>query len=421
MERVFSALIYLVALLLSYVCQGVSGTPLRDERLEKENQEPSTEVEKEESGQAAKAPSLKVLIELTLNGTCANAIDFARYGHILEKKGLVLSRSRVFTNEDPPSLYSTLPRKLSLINAGAGSTGTSEIYEIMCNGLHVRAFHSPWHCGVKKLDDLTIMFGRVHDIHLDRITQARAEALLRRLSAGKVKNRNPHVLLERFYKERIVQLSHVFFVTDSPVAEVLHELLLLSKQNSGLMLTLREPHDWAIKRITSYGNSLICRKQLWDNPDVLHPFDYIGCFIASKKHLRGIKDDGYTVEGAFTTILDHALGRAPFGRFGQDFTEEMRTQLNSTRVKEVEQAFVQMNTVNWLLAEKMGKPVLPICLWDERYNKGSEKLYHTRQHDITSLLITPFLSQNKIQIQQDDQVRAGSMNQYPHGKPKGFS
>ena len=89
MERFFSALIYLVALLLSYVCQGVSGTPLRDERLGKENPEsgtePSTAVEKEESGQAEKAPSLKVLIELTLNGTCANALDFARYGPILEK------------------------------------------------------------------------------------------------------------------------------------------------------------------------------------------------------------------------------------------------------------------------------------------------------------------------------------------------
>ena len=66
--------------------------------------------------------------------------------------------------------------------------------------------------------------------------------------------------------------------------------------------------------------------------------------------------------------------RAPEVR-GLPVTEKLKERFNSTPIKEIEQAYVQMNTVNWLLAQKMGKPVMPVSMGSP-FQQSSEQALH---------------------------------------------
>ena len=405
---------------------GVGGPPTQldkmleeRERLRKENAKLRAEIDKTRniSSSGSVETSANVNGKLPHDSVCASALDFALYAPLLERKNLNMTQSRIFTRSDPPEDYVKASPKLSFINAGAGGTGTSVIYEVMCNLYQLLSWHSPWHCGSRKLDDVAILFGQVHgfgvrnNAMVTRTSRIKAEAVLRNRQAGKMQSKDVKLLLNRYYKERLMELSQGFFVTDTPVAEVFHELLLLAKEQAGVMMTLREASEWTERRIAQFSNTWMCRRELWDDPNVLHPFDYLGCFIAAKH--------GFSPNKAFTSMIDHAVGAPPLKYVGLPVTEKLKERFNSTLIKEIEQAYVQMNTVNWLLAQKMGKPVMPVCLWDRPFNKAqSKKPYMARQREIQELLIQPFLDQNKIKIMPGDRRPSKSLNQYPHGKPK---
>ena len=267
----------------------------------------------------------------------------------LERKNLNMTQSRIFTRSDPPEDYVKASPKLSFINAGAGGTGIRDLRGHV-QPLQLLSWHS-WHCGSRKLDDVAILFGQVHgfgvrnNAMVTRTSRIKAEAVLRNRQAGKMQSRDVKLLLNRYYKERLMELSQGFFVTDTPVAEVFHELLLLAKEQAGVMMTLREASEWTERRIAQFSDTWMCRRELWDDPNVLHPFDYLGCFIAAKH--------GFSPNKAFTSMIDHAIGAPPLKYVGLPVTEKLKERFNSTLIKEIEQAYVQMNTVNWLLAQKM--------------------------------------------------------------------
>ena len=102
-----------------------------------------------------------------------------------------------------------------------------------------------------------------------------------------------------------MELSQGFFVTDTPVAEVFHELLL-AKEQAGVMMTLRERQSGQ-RRIAQFSNTWMCRRELWDDLNVLHPFDYLRCFIAAK---HGFPKQSLHI------MIDHAIGAPPLKYVG---------------------------------------------------------------------------------------------------------
>ena len=340
---------------------------------------------------------------LGTNSSCAGALNFDKYRASFERKNFNISKSRIYT--DSQFKYIKAKSRLALVNAGPGSTGTSELYEIMCNIRRVHSWHSPWHCGMKKLDEFTILFGQCHSTALSSSIQWKAQTLLRQRDKSKGRI-DPRDLLRRMYMERVNQLTTGFFVTDTPVAEIFHELLLLSRPSSGAIMTLRDPHSWAVRRVANYGTTLICLEKFWNHPMVLHPFDTIGCFLAARS---------FNIKAAFTSILDVAMEARQFVTDQSNKEAFAKVNQSGNGFLAVKEAYIQMNTVNWILTETAGKPVLPICLWDHP-KRSDNKLRFERQMQMHTELIQPFLRRHKIDVDMTDLVSAKAPKHYPHGK-----
>ena len=158
--------------------------------------------------------------------------------------------------------------------------------------------------------------------------------LVRCVSKFSKKHCNRKAYLRR-YRDGMLQTLAAggSFWTDTPVSNGFVDIISLNSDLS-IISTYRNPTNWARRRKENHGDDLICNPVLWNHSRLYHPFDLYGCL--------SIRPDD-VVSGDL--------------KFIRDLTDE-----------QLRVAFVRMNSVNSYLAQRSGRPFLPICLWDEDFH-----------------------------------------------------
>jgi hypothetical protein len=94
------------------------------------------------------------------SSTCSKAIvDFTKYTSNNWNWSEI--RKPLFSSEEI-NLLSNLT-KTKLVNIAAGSTGTSEIFEVFCNDFHIKSIHGPYTCGHKSMKPDGIRFSKLYE------------------------------------------------------------------------------------------------------------------------------------------------------------------------------------------------------------------------------------------------------------------
>eukprot|EP00602_Paraphysomonas_sp_CaronLab_P008758 CAMPEP_0185037650 /NCGR_PEP_ID=MMETSP1103-20130426/32373_1 /TAXON_ID=36769 /ORGANISM="Paraphysomonas bandaiensis, Strain Caron Lab Isolate" /LENGTH=275 /DNA_ID=CAMNT_0027575727 /DNA_START=154 /DNA_END=978 /DNA_ORIENTATION=- len=267
------------------------------------------------------------------------------------------NNSLLFSQKEVKSIQQK--NTIKLINPGAGTTGTTEVFTVVCNEMHLKSWHSPYQCGHRGFNSHVLAFD---------------QALKR-----------PGVSIKNSLKNRLRLFTSGFYITDDPVRGFFSELLVLSPQ-AGIAMTFREPTSWLHSRISHHPGVKICLPSLWDHPSVLHPYDISGCLSAT----------GYRPAKAITNLGHYVTGQpTPFHlrrrrlEKGGPFQEKYWLQ---DRVQELVEAYIQANTMIIYLTLASGRPFLPICLWDMvPYNKN----------DLVDTIYS-FLRNNSIEISPTD-------------------
>lgn len=267
------------------------------------------------SGMSVELRRLEHLFGEGSKSNCSRAVDMQYLRSkqlslpIVERR--VTSEARVTGGPDP----------VQYINAGFGTTGTTSVFQTMCDynltGTHwfkkcnLGGFHtSPakdWRMGVYHC-----MEKPDRGQCIDKGIRAYPKALRDTLeSAGAI-------------------------WADTPAPEMFIDALLIGLSNMSVMITYRDPKVFARRRWHLHSMTLICNPVLWNHSRVLHPFDYISC-------------------------LETRLDSPPL------------VKIRSMSIKEVEDAYIQMSTVVAFHALMSRRRFLPLCVFDsESHNpRGS--------------------------------------------------
>jgi hypothetical protein len=184
------------------------------------------------------------------------------------------------------------------------------------------------------------------------------------------------------------------YITDTPVAETFREISLILPSNSSIVITLRDPSSWVKSRL-GYGHSLICKEEFWDNAQLLHPFDYIGCL--SINNFDNLKS--FTSLYHYSRILNFSQHNVKIPQQMSDFPP-----IITSRVQKLEEAYIKMNTINLLLSGN--RTILPICLWD--YSSSN----YTRLNMVEN--VKSFFNEKSLNITETDLVYNKCIKSYPH-------
>lgn len=159
----------------------------------------------------------------------------------------------------PASRFVIHAETLRVVNFGAGTTGTTTLYNIMCNSYAVPSLHFRRICHSTASNPL--MHWYTHVVRcassVTPIAVCQSGHLLSRLQLA----------LQRV-------ATTMTFVTDSPIDGIFTELLAASPQ-AAILNSCRDPATWAQRRMYGHSNAIICAHRHWNY--ILHPFDYIGC------------------------------------------------------------------------------------------------------------------------------------------------
>ena len=142
-----------------------------------------------------------------------------------------MTQSRIFTRSDPPEDYVKASAKLYSSTRGraAGhpwSTRSCATFTSCCHGtprgtVAVENWMMKWSCSAR-------FTGLASGITLWSLEHQGSGRGQRNRQAGEDAIEGREAFAQWYYKERLMELSQGFFVTDTPVAEVF-ELLLLAK------------------------------------------------------------------------------------------------------------------------------------------------------------------------------------------------
>ena len=229
-------------------------------------------------------------------GNCSKALNFSyEYSpHAVHRESYLLDIARDEIT-------------LKVVNIGAGTTGTRDLARLICKEFGLKTLHytavcnTPYHGVAEQFSPLRLYF----DI--------KASDFLR-----------------FYYKEVLLEvLTQYELLTDDPLAQLLPDILLAVPDVS-ILATLRDPLSWARRRKEKHPRAVICQPLLWDHPNVLHPFDFIGC----------LQQAGDQTVGEAIVLV-------------QNISE---TSLAS--------AFVLYNTVSLHQVLAAGCPVQAFCFWD---------------------------------------------------------
>jgi hypothetical protein len=256
---------------------------------------------------------------------CYKAIDMKKYAHMAEKIKFT-SRLNICKSTSP---------QLKIANPAGGRTGTREVAEVVCGRYKYSSVHFGTSCKVPPQTTANA-FNTIFRIQF--INATKSEDMLDDIR---------HHMLNWIYR--------VDFISDDPVSKIFVEWLSVVPTLSTLF-TFRDPLSWVRKRVEQHPGVPLCHRSLWDHPSVLHPFDIIGCL-----QLRENARD------AIVTTYEYLLDE----RFIPNTKMTIKTQdinKNKTqyeiRLKEFENAYIKMNTVNVMAALLSKSDIHPICLWD---------------------------------------------------------
>mmetsp|Transcript_16878 Transcript_16878/g.25419 ORF Transcript_16878/g.25419 Transcript_16878/m.25419 type:complete len:368 (+) Transcript_16878:184-1287(+) len=251
---------------------------------------------------------------------CYGAVDFKKYGHYCKNipkyprlQTLKVSDSRIL---------------LKIISIGPGTTGTRTIYSALCSVLHIRAWHYNSLCKEVESADFKVVKRMNGDVEYFETPRS-----------GLLKITDALMAIRRSAPA----------IVDTPASELFIDLSL-STPNAAIILSMRDPKEWALRRATIHAHeTVICDRKLWDLPGVLHPFDFVGCLQSCRSCSRPL-----------VSLHEYIYGQ-PFSKFHKIDRTDI-TPAVAVRLKTLEEAYVRMNTVHACLASK--RDFLPVCLWD---------------------------------------------------------
>ena len=207
---------------------------------------------------------------------CTRAIDYDLYRSLSSIRSLGKSQSDIRSNAGLMHRYifvneSARARSLQFLNAGAGTTGTGGLKEILCNELHLKSIHHMDRCTrgyrlpghINKLvswkSELLCCLGFADANYYNHQKHQRRCS---RLKGQRGEECKPHTFARKL--EEAMRISVIDrpleALSDSPVDFLFEELFSMAP--SALVIqSLRDPHTWARKRVHYHHRSeILCRK-----------------------------------------------------------------------------------------------------------------------------------------------------------------
>jgi hypothetical protein len=159
--------------------------------------------------------------------------------------------------------------KLRIVNAGASSTGNHIVHEMFCD-LHLHAVENH-RFGCKFQNRMkSPFFNTYRAMHL--CTKYASEDF------------EPACNSTKFIHEMLAGMQFITreyeAYSNTPMNWLLGVMYLLNPKVKNV-LTLKHPTTWAVYRTKDYvkdrNPELLCAPKYWDMPNLLHPFDILGC------------------------------------------------------------------------------------------------------------------------------------------------
>lgn len=267
---------------------------------------------------------LKVLFGPKSKSQCAGAVDMSALRSM--KTGPLASRLNISLQSDE--------REPRYISFGAGTTGTTWLFDIMCNSFNISGTHFHAYCdgtgnNVRGTTSSNWSLDVYNHMAAKRPTSTAAEKKA----------------LSDMVKSMLQGKNEGSFWIDSPVPQIFVDLIGLARWTLS-MATYREPEVWVQRRFDRHSMEYMCHPRLWKAPGVLHPFDFIGCMSATSNVAKAFQ------------FIKH-IPRAG-----------------------VKYAFVKMNTVNAYHALLHDIPFLPICIFDPDSGSAQNLTQQLEQHGV---------------------------------------
>lgn len=238
-------------------------------------------------------------------------------------------------------------KKLKLINAGAGGTGTRTIHSMFCE-MKIPSIHyqtpcnGPNYLGLMLLEKEINCCVKLHGRH------KKCE-----LSTNETEC-HPKVVLQNISNTINTVIENFVFASDAPFVWWLPEVVK-KVPNVRFLLTLREPKRWVAKRQGNRDHAfdILCKFEMWDYHDVMHPYDHINCLKYAKNHISEV------LVGARYIAANHG------------------------GLSTLEDAYLRLNLVNSKLIS--GDRVLPLVLFEYETKEKNSMFAETRINNFLSL------------------------------------
>mmetsp|Transcript_18826 Transcript_18826/g.31524 ORF Transcript_18826/g.31524 Transcript_18826/m.31524 type:complete len:323 (-) Transcript_18826:294-1262(-) len=178
--------------------------------------------------------------------------------------------STIYGNRAESLNYSRMPAqqsdlKVKIINAGAGTTGSSTVHGLLCNDFK-NSIHFYGDCaGEDVFGDTVLTFRKLGQCAIQQKTSDNFfcnSTLLRQNLVSSTTN-----ALLRFEAVGDTPMQWFAAMISSWVPEL------------AIIITVRDPDDWVAKRRHFHSShpDILCHPQYWDHPSLLHPFDIYAC------------------------------------------------------------------------------------------------------------------------------------------------
>jgi hypothetical protein len=178
--------------------------------------------------------------------------------------------------------------RLKYLNSGAGTTGTRSLFRFFCSQWNVESLHYAVHCRRSLTKESNENSKRNSPETLTQTSALRNKLLMwyNHLTKCTVNPRNNCTSNEILtsLRERLPSiLTDYVFLSDTPIDMLFLEIYAAMKFQVRVFATLRQPMNWASRRVEEHPNTLICRQELWNQSSVYHPFDILGCLSSNVK------------------------------------------------------------------------------------------------------------------------------------------
>lgn len=256
-------------------------------------------------------------------------------------------------------------KNLKVINAGMGTTATRSIHAMFCM-MNLFANHYGASCNVPNrpvLSPLTSWYnilagciqnpqnGKKNPLEIDPLTNnitklgSNGQPFIDKRIDNECLSNNMLSLLTESLEVTLTNINvngGYEALSDTPVQEIYTDILSLAP-NISVILSIRDSFEWASSRLLKHNHrEFICHPDLWEHPEVKHPFDFIGCMKQSK-------------------YIFQSLITVPFLKDMLDPTYRFRNLLDK-----LQDAFKRLNTYNLLISNP--KRLHLICVWDSEFN-----------------------------------------------------